>query len=96
MLEILRFKVRRIPNSDDTPIRETFDGKPRYVTHGVAEAVGLELPAILMDLLRQEAKEKGGVDYLQQFELIDEKGTVTKIWIIDDGTVVTALLPDEY
>ena len=94
-VQIMGFKIRRIPNSDDTPIRETFD-KARYVTRGVAEAIGVDLPDMLMEFLRREAVEKKGVDYLQQFMITDEKGTETKIWIIDDGGVVTALLPEEY
>jgi hypothetical protein len=39
----------------------------------------------------KEVKRKGGLDYLQVFEIDGEK-----LWFIDDVTHVTALLPNDY
>ena len=41
--------------------------------------------------LLKEVKRKGGLDYLQVFEVDDEK-----LWFIDDVTHVTCLLPEDY
>jgi hypothetical protein len=42
-------------------------------------------------LLLKEVARRGGLDYLQVFEIDGEK-----LWFIDDITHVTALLPDDY
>jgi hypothetical protein len=42
-------------------------------------------------MLMKEVRSKGGLDYLQVFEIDDEK-----LWFIDDITHVTALLPSDY
>lgn len=42
-------------------------------------------------LLQKEVARRGGLDYLQVFEIDGEK-----LWFIDDVTHVTALLPDDY
>lgn len=39
----------------------------------------------------KEVKRKGGLDYLQVFEIDGEK-----LWFIDDVTHVTCLLPSDY
>ena len=47
------------------------------------------LAALLM--LRKKASEGASLDYLQVFEVNGQR-----LWIIDDGDVVTALLPEDY
>ena len=42
-------------------------------------------------LLQKEAKQKGGLDYLQVFEIDGQR-----LWFIDDITHVTCLLPEDY
>ena len=42
-------------------------------------------------MLLKEVKRKGGLDYLQVFEIDGEK-----LWFIDDINHVTALLPSDY
>ena len=41
--------------------------------------------------LLKEVKRKGGLDYLQVFDIDTEK-----LWFIDDVTHVTCLLPSDY
>ena len=42
-------------------------------------------------MLLKEVKRKGGLDYLQVFEIDGER-----LWFIDDISHVTALLPGDY
>jgi hypothetical protein len=42
-------------------------------------------------LLQKEVARRGGLDYLQVFDINGER-----LWFIDDITHVTALLPDDY
>lgn len=42
-------------------------------------------------MLLKKVKEKGGLDYLQVFEVDGER-----LWLIDDVTHVTCLLPEDY
>jgi len=41
--------------------------------------------------LQKEVKRKGGLDYLQVFDIDGEK-----LWFIDDVSYVTCLLPEDY
>jgi hypothetical protein len=42
-------------------------------------------------ILQKQVKHKGGLDYLQAFEIDGQR-----LWFIDDVTHVTCLLPDDY
>jgi len=42
-------------------------------------------------MLLKEVKRKGGLDYLQVFEIDGER-----LWFIDDVSYVTCLLPSDY
>ena len=42
-------------------------------------------------ILKKRAKQKGGLDYLQVFEIDGQR-----LWFIDDVTHVTCLLPSDY
>ena len=42
-------------------------------------------------ILLKQVKQKGGLDYLQVFEIDGER-----LWFIDDVSHVTALLPSDY
>ncbi len=67
-----------------------FDG-PFYSTSGVLEVHGADTIARCHLELQQLAGERNGLDYLQVFCLPSGK-----LWLIDSGHYVTALLPDEY
>jgi len=43
------------------------------------------------DLVQEQVAQKGGMDYLQILEINGER-----LWLIDDGDVVTALEPSDY
>ena len=72
------------------------EGSYQFSGKFVATAAALEkfeeavIIACHMTLLK-EVKRKGGLDYLQVFEVDGEK-----IWFIDDVSHVTCLLPSDY
>lgn len=61
------------------------------VTKNAVDKFGHEVIATACIILRKAIKEKGGLDYLQVFEINGEK-----LWFIDDVTHVTCLLPEDY
>ena len=67
-----------------------FDG--RFVaTRAAHESFG-ELTIIrALGTVRKQVTLKGGLSYLQVLDIDGQK-----LWLIDDGEVVTALLPDDY
>jgi len=75
--------------------RSEFDpfSKQFVATRGAMEAFGPEVIHGCLLILRAKAREHGGLDYLQTFLIGVEK---QKLWIIEDGEAITALLPDEY
>ena len=67
--------------------------KQLVATPGALETFGAAVVNRCMDQLRGLAMKHGGIDYLQIFHI----GTPPrKLWIIEDGDVITALLPQEY
>ena len=60
-------------------------------SNAIAEFSQIEIVNLLL-LLEKEAKKHDGLDYLQTFKSKDGR----KLWIIEDGLVITALLPEEY
>ena len=67
-----------------------FDG--RFVATRAAVAKFGEAVIIAAHLtLQKEVKRRGGLDYLQVFDVDGEKP-----WFIDDVTHVTCLLPSDY
>jgi hypothetical protein len=68
----------------------TFDSQfvaTRNATDKFGEAVIVAAHIILLKVVKQ----KGGLDYLQVFEVDGEK-----LWFIDDVSHVTCLLPEDY
>jgi len=63
-------------------------------TRGAFDAFGIEVLLTLLAKLQAKARKHGGIDYLQVYENLLQGGT--NLWFIEDGTVVTALLPSEY
>lgn len=65
---------------------------------GTAAAVATFGPAIIADrylFLQEQARRCSGLDYLQVFE-DHANPDGPNLWYIEDGIVVTALLPSDY
>ena len=60
-------------------------------TRTALDKLGSEVIAAAYIILLKKVKEKGGLDYLQVFEIDGQR-----LWFIDDVTHVTALLPEDY
>jgi hypothetical protein len=60
-------------------------------TSNAIEKVGQETIFAAYLILLKRVAEKGGLDYLQVFEIDGQR-----LWFIDDVTHVTALLPEDY
>ena len=60
-------------------------------TRSAIDKFGEETIKVCHILLQEQVKEKGGLDYLQVFEIDGQK-----LWFIDDVTHVTCLLPSDY
>ena len=75
---------------DHPDSRCMFDG-PFYATSGAIEMHGEDMIARCHQELQRLAVERRGLDYLQVFRL-----PTGKLWLIDSGHYVSALLPDEY
>ena len=67
-----------------------FDGK-FAATRNAVEKFGEAVIIACHMMLLKEVKRKGGLDYLQVFEIDGER-----LWFIDDVSHVTALLPSDY
>lgn len=67
-----------------------FSGK-FVATRNAIEKFGESVIIAAHMTLLKEVKRKGGLDYLQVFEIDGEK-----LWFIDDVTHVTCLLPSDY
>lgn len=67
-----------------------FDGQ-FVATSNAINKFGPEVIAAAHIILHKKVKEKGGLDYLQVFEIDGER-----LWFIDDVDHVTALLPEDY
>ena len=67
-----------------------FSGK-FVATRSAIEKFGEPVIFAAFIALQKEVKRKGGLDYLQVFEVDGER-----IWFIDDVSHVTALLPSDY
>lgn len=67
-----------------------FDAK-FVATRAAVEKFGAAVIVACHMMLLKEVKRKGGLDYLQVFEVDGER-----LWFIDDVSHVTALLPSDY
>lgn len=63
-------------------------------TPGALREFGVFLIVACHMLLKIKADQHDGIDYLQVFT--DPKDGSRKLWFIDDGEHVTALLPEDY
>ena len=69
--------------------------KPLVATPAAIEAYSHEVIVACWQVLRQNADEHGGLDYLQVFE---SKEHAEDLWFIEDGPggAITALLPTDH
>lgn len=89
-------ELRRQEIPYDSPdSRFAFDpfAKQFVATRGAMEAFGPEVIHACLMILRAKVKEHAGLDYLQTFLIGIEK---RKLWFIEDGEAITALLPEDY
>ena len=96
--------IERIASEDEPTALETFgvsgkDGnKPQVITRGFQCAFGeaaRDIAHRLLVLLKLEVLENGPIDYFQIFS-ISANAVTEKVWVIDDGSSVTVLLPEDY
>lgn len=76
---------------EETPGTHRFDSRT-VMTKALEYNTTHEERIQLMQLLRRDIESNEGLDYLQVFEGSD--GRV--VWVIDDGSYVTWLLPSDY
>ena len=81
-------KITLLPQERDGTCQ--FTGR-LVVTRAAHELLGPLVILQALVLVRKQVVEKGGLDRLQ---VIDVQGR--RLWIIDDVSVVTALLPEDY
>ena len=67
-----------------------FNG-PFVATRHALERFGDGVILAALELVRKRAARKAGLDYLQVLDVGGEK-----LWVIDDLSVVTVLLPEDY
>jgi len=60
-------------------------------TRAALEKFGEAVIIVAHIMLLKQVKQKGGLDYLQVFEIDGEK-----LWFIDDVNHITGLLPEDY
>lgn len=77
----------------DDPHSRFLFRKPFVATQGAVHTFGAPVLAACLLELQRVATEHSGLDYLQVFETPEE---LPNLWFIEDGQVVTALLPSEY
>ena len=86
-------RVQEIPL--DHPDSRFFFSKSLVATPAALAAFGPVLIADRFLFLQEQARRCNGLDYLQVFE--DHANLDSPhLWFIEDGTVVTALLPSDY
>jgi len=81
---------------DDPHSRFLFQ-KHFVATRAAYDAFGIEILIACLARVQHEAATQQGLDYLQIFrnlEKIQHGGR--NLWFIEDGAVVTALLPEDY
>lgn len=70
----------------------TYQFSGKFVsTRAAIEKFGEAVIVAAHIMLKKEVKRKGGLDYLQVFDIDDGK-----LWFIDDVSHVTCLLPSDY
>lgn len=68
--------------------------KRLVATRAAHDAFGPEIILRCHEALLRLARDRAGIDYLQVF--VDQTDDGRRLWFIEDGQVVTALLPSDY
>ena len=90
----IEHRPQEIPlTSRDSRFRFDPFEKQFVATRGAVESFGIPLIHDCLTKVREKADFCDGLDYLQVFLIGPEK---RKLWLIEDGQAITALLPDEY
>jgi hypothetical protein len=72
---------------------DIWSGEKAVVSTPAAIALfGHQTVVMVLEQLRRQAEVHHGLDYLQVF--CDQQGN--KLWVIEDGQAITALLPQDY
>ena len=94
-ISCLHFKEQEIPY-DDPHSRFMFE-KQFIATRNAFQIFGPEVLFACLLRIQAKAKQKQGLDYLQVFDnLCKLEHDGKNLWFIEDGQVVTALLPEDY
>ena len=83
-----RKSIKLLPQEQEG--RYQFSGQ-FVATRSVVDKFGEEVIIACHIILLKKVKQRGGLDYLQVFEIDGQR-----LWFIDDVTHVTCLLPDDY
>jgi len=67
-------------------------GKAVVATPAAMAKFGPHVLGVVLAQLHREAQKYAGLDYLQVY--VDQHGN--KLWVIEDGETITALLPSDY
>ena len=81
-------QIRLLPQEQEGTC--TFNGQ-FAATRNALDRFGQSVILAALLMLREKVKRGASLDYLQVFEISGER-----LWIIDDGDVVTALSPEDY
>jgi hypothetical protein len=80
-----------MPFAENTGITFTIGVMELLSENGYNDNYSQRLIAYFTRKLKDYVKSKGDLDYLQKAKIFNQD-----IWIVDDGEVITWLLPDEY
>ena len=84
----LPHNIRLLPQEKSGSCK--FEGR-FVVTSNALREFGPEVIAQAFRLVKLQVASNGGMDWIQVLEINGER-----LWLIDDGGVVTALLPEDY
>ena len=96
-------RITRIKSSENLDKKETFGAieephKPKGMTRCFTLKFGEHAVLIgqkLVELLKDEVKTKGPIDYIQQFQ-IEKNGLTSEVWVVDNGHKITIMVPADY
>jgi hypothetical protein len=83
-----RETIRLLPQEKEGTYK--FNGQ-FVVTRNAIAKFGEPVIFAAYTMLRKQVQQKGGLDYLQVFQIDGER-----LWFIDDVSHVTCLLPEDY
>ena len=92
---ILKLKEQEIPYDD--PHSRFMFVKPFVVTRNAHHTFGPGVLLACLQRIQAKAQQMEGLDYLQVYQNLSKRDFDGRdLWFIEDGLVVTALLPEDY